>query len=127
MIYLQRDKSFFEPFKEHYDVVFLDDFKEQIKGINTNFYGMLDQLIASKGRVFIGTWWSTLSGYVNRMRGYYIAKHKLDGYKDGSMESYYFYPVSDFVLLPSEFFLITETELGVIFTISSYILGRTRE
>jgi len=88
----ERDKSFFEPFKEHYDVVFLDDFKEQIKGINTNFYGMLDQLIASKGRVFIGTWWSTLSGYVNRMRGYYIAKHKLDGYKDGAMESYYFYP-----------------------------------
>ncbi|KAL7527352.1 hypothetical protein ACHAXR_001910 [Thalassiosira sp. AJA248-18] len=26
------------------------------------------------------------------MRGYYIAKHKLDGYKDGTMDSYYFYP-----------------------------------
>jgi len=88
----ERDKSFFKPFKDHYDVVFLDDFKEHIKGINTNFYGMLDQLIASKGRIFFGTWWSTLSGYVNRMRGYYIAKHKLEGYQDGSMESYYFYP-----------------------------------
>jgi len=88
----ERDKSFFQPFREHYDVVFLDDFKEHIKGINTNFYGMLDQLIASKGRVFFGTWWSTLSGYVNRMRGYYIAKHKLEGYEDGTMESYYFYP-----------------------------------
>ena len=51
-----------------------------------------DQLIASKGRVFVGTWWSTLSGYVNRMRGYYISKHKLEGYKDGTMESYYFFP-----------------------------------
>ena len=64
---------------------------------------MLDQLIASKGRVFFGTWWSTLSGYVNRMRGYYIAKHKLDGHKDGTMESYYFYPVSDCVLLRDAF------------------------
>jgi len=26
------------------------------------------------------------------MRGYYNAKHKLDGYEDGTMESYYFIP-----------------------------------
>ena len=45
---------------------------------------MLDQLVASKGRVFFGTWWSTLSGYVNRMRGYYISKHGLDGHEDGT-------------------------------------------
>jgi len=88
----ERDKSFFEPFFKHYDVVFLDDFKDQIKGINPNFYGMLDQLIASKGRVFFGTFFSTLSGYVNRMRGYYIAKHRLEGYEEGTMESYYFTP-----------------------------------
>jgi len=88
----ERDKSFFDPFKEHYDIVFLDDFKHLLPGINTNFYGMLDQLVASKGRVFYGTWWSTLSGYINRMRGYYIAKHKLDGYLDGTMPSYYFFP-----------------------------------
>lgn len=89
----ERDKSFFKPFvEEHYDVVYLDDFQHLLKGINTNYYGMLDQLIASKGRVFYGTWWSTLSGYVNRMRGYYITKHKLDGYEDGTMESYYFFP-----------------------------------
>ena len=90
----ERDKSFFDPFKEHYDIVFLDDFKHLLTNVNTNYYGMLDQLVASKGRVFFGTWFSTLSGYVNRMRGYYIAKHKLDGYIDGTMESYYFYPVS---------------------------------
>ena len=64
-----------------------------------SFYGMLDQLVASKGRVFVGTWWSTLSGYVNRMRGYYISKHKLDGYLDGTMPSYYFFPVSTTNLL----------------------------
>jgi hypothetical protein len=88
----ERNKDFFEPFREHYEVIFLDDFKHLLTGINTNFYGMLDQLIASKGRVFYGTWWSTLSGYVNRMRGYYVSKHKLKGWKDGTMESYYFFP-----------------------------------
>ena len=53
---------------------------------------MIDQLVAYKSRVFYGTWWSTLSGYVNRMRGYYIAKHKLVGYVDGTMKSWYFTP-----------------------------------
>ena len=88
----ERDKQFFEPFKQHYDVVFLDDFTHLIEGINTNYYGMLDQLVASKGQVFFGTFFSTLSGYVNRMRGYYITKHKLKGAEDGTMLSYYFTP-----------------------------------
>lgn len=89
----ERDKKFFEPFKELYECVFLDDFTHLLKGINTNYYGMLDQLVASKGRVFFGTWFSTLSGYVNRMRGYYNSKHMLKGAEDGTMESYYFTPV----------------------------------
>ena len=87
-----QDKSFFKPFKENYDVVFLDDFLDVIPTVNTNYYGMIDQLVAYKSRVFFGTFWSTLSGYVNRMRGHYITKNKLEGYKDGSMYSYYFFP-----------------------------------
>jgi len=88
----ETDKSFFKPFKENYDLVFLDDFLDVIPTVNTNYYGMIDQLVAYKSRVFFGTMWSTLSGYVNRMRGYYITKNKLEGYKDGSMYSYYFMP-----------------------------------
>ena len=89
----ERDKSFFDIFKKHYDVVFLDDFiKEAIPDVNSNFYGMIDQLVAYKSRTFYGTWWSTLSGYVNRMRGYYITKHKMEGYRDGTMQSWYFVP-----------------------------------
>jgi len=89
----ERNKGFFDVFKKHYDVVFLDDFaSEVIPDVNPNYYGMIDQLVAYKSRLFYGTWWSTLSGYVNRMRGYYIAKHKLDGYKDGTMRSWYFTP-----------------------------------
>jgi len=91
----ERDKSFFDPFRSEYDIVFLDDYKHVLHGINENYYGMLDQLVASKGRVFIGTFFSTLSGYINRMRGYYMTKHKIDGYLEGVMESYYFTPVSE--------------------------------
>ena len=40
----ERDKSFFDPLKEHYDVVFLDDFVDALgKQVNTNYYGMIDQ------------------------------------------------------------------------------------
>ena len=88
----ERNKTYFDIFKKNYDVVFLDDFMHVIPDANTNWYGMIDQLVTYKSRAFYGTWWSTLSGYVNRMRGYYIAKHKLEGYKDGTMKSWYFTP-----------------------------------
>jgi hypothetical protein len=26
-----------------------------------NYYGMIDQLVASRGRIFFGCWWSTVS------------------------------------------------------------------
>ena len=75
-----------------YDVMFLDDFMHLIEGVNPNYYGMLDQLVAYKGRVFFGTWFSTLSGYINRMRGYYSVKAQLEGYELGTLPSYYFVP-----------------------------------
>ena len=88
----ERDKKFFKPFADHYPIFFLDDFKHLFPDLNTNYYGMLDQLIASKGRVFVGTYFSTFSGYINRMRGYYISKYKKPGYEEGTIESYYFTP-----------------------------------
>ncbi len=115
----ERDKNFFDPFKKYYDIVFLDDFKHVLKGVNENYYGMLDQLVASKGRVFYGTFFSTLSGYVNRMRGYYIAKHKLEGYQDGTMESYYFHPVrKNSFFLVVQYFQLTIANLVFPFKLS---------
>jgi GDP-fucose protein O-fucosyltransferase len=56
----ERDKNFFRPLKEHYDLVFLDDFHDQaLVGINTNYYGMIDQLVATRSRIFFGCWFST--------------------------------------------------------------------
>jgi len=89
----ERKKDYFTIFKEHYSVYFLDDFiKEFLPGMNTNYYGMLDQLIASKGRTFVGTFFSTFTGYINRMRGYHADKRKLQGHEIGSIQSFYFLP-----------------------------------
>ena len=71
--------------KKHYDIKFLDDFKDILEGVNVNYYGMIgkregdgtvlerllakpkpsinlfttDQLVASRGRLFFGCWHST--------------------------------------------------------------------
>jgi hypothetical protein len=86
----ERDKSFFDPLAKKYNLLFLDDFLHLIPGINTNYYGMIDQLIAARGRVFFGCWFSTFTGYINRIRGYYSVKHQLPGYEEGVIDSYYY-------------------------------------
>jgi hypothetical protein len=64
----ERDKKFFQPLRDRYDIWFLDDFAEELEGVNTNYYGMIDQLVASKGRIFFGCFFSTFTGYINRIR-----------------------------------------------------------
>ena len=46
---------------------------------------MIDTIVASRARVFVGTWFSTFSGYITRLRGYYGEAH---GEK---AHSYYYY------------------------------------
>ena len=36
----ERDKKFFDPLRAHYDLLFLDDFKDELKDVNTNYYGV---------------------------------------------------------------------------------------
>ena len=35
----ERDKSFFDDLKEHYQLVFLNDFEQDLGHVNSNFYG----------------------------------------------------------------------------------------
>lgn len=86
----ERDKDFFNDLKKHWDVVFLDDYLDLVKGLNPSTFGMLDQLVTSRGRVFFGCWFSTFSSYVNRLRGYHSQKNKLPGYEMGVIDSYYY-------------------------------------
>jgi hypothetical protein len=57
----EKDRRFFDPLATQYKLFFLDDFKHLLQGLNTNKYGMLDQLVAARGRVFFGCWFSTVS------------------------------------------------------------------
>ncbi len=80
MLYISTDEtnhSFFAPFRQAgFQLRFLSDIGESV-GLNEgiladpNYIGMVEQIVASKGRVFIGTWYSTFTGYINRLRGYY--------------------------------------------------------
>jgi hypothetical protein len=88
----EQNKTFFEDMAVHYDLVYLDDYLHLIPGINSNFFGMIDQLVASRARVFFGCWFSTFSGYINRIRGYQADRLKLKGYRHGLIDSYYYAP-----------------------------------
>jgi len=63
----ERDKSFFEPFKQAgHRLFFLQDFTSFIEELDPNHMGMVETVVASQGRAFIGTFRSTFSGYINR-------------------------------------------------------------
>ena len=107
----ERNKAFFDPLKRRYHILFLDDFKDELKDVNDNYLGMIDQLVASRGRVFFGCWFSTFTGFIHRMRGYRSVKDKLPGYEKGSLPNSYYYATTsrkfemhDYVPLHGGFF-----------------------
>lgn len=69
----ERNKTFFDPIAKHHNVKFLDDYWEYagLGNLDGNYMGMIDTIVASRGRTFGGTFFSTFSGYINRMRGYH--------------------------------------------------------
>jgi len=69
----EHDKAFFDPIAKHHDVRFLDDYWELagLGEIDSNYFGMIDTIVSSRARAFAGTWFSTFTGYINRMRGYH--------------------------------------------------------
>jgi hypothetical protein len=69
----ERDKSWFEPLAKHHDLRFLDDYWDfaGLGDLDPNYMGMIETVVASRGRAFAGTWFSTFTGYINRMRGYH--------------------------------------------------------
>lgn len=88
----EQQRSFFKVFSDHYKVYFLDSHPTLTKNLNSNFYGMLEQIITSRGKVFVGTYYSTFTGYIMRLRGYRSQKDKAPGYEKGEIDSYYYVP-----------------------------------
>ncbi|KAL7578080.1 hypothetical protein ACA910_015013 [Epithemia clementina (nom. ined.)] len=106
----QRDKSFFAPLEDHYRLYYLDDFivndgsrrrttwnVTSVIGpeLNSNFYGMIDQLVASRGHLFMGCWFSTFTGYINRLRGYHSQITREPGYEEGQLLTSFYYAPAD--------------------------------
>jgi hypothetical protein len=86
----EKSLDFFQPLMNRYKVYFLKDFLHLVPDLNKNYYGMLDQRIASRGRTFAGAYLSTFTGYINRQRGYHSQKEKIKGWKEGTINSYYY-------------------------------------
>jgi len=69
----EADKDFFDPFRRAgFKLHFLSDYIESaaLEGMDPNIMGMVETVVCSQGRTFIGTFRSTFSGYINRLRGY---------------------------------------------------------
>ena len=69
----EKNKEFFDDFKTRFPTIrFLDDYfpLAKLSEINPNYLGMIDQVICTQGDKFVGTWFSTFTGYITRMRGY---------------------------------------------------------
>jgi hypothetical protein len=90
----EKDRSFFASLAKHHRLYFLDDFVHLLGGLDSHFLGMVDQLVAAKGETFIGTYYSTFSGYINRLRGYHAQYRKPAGWEEGIVDSYYYAPQS---------------------------------
>jgi hypothetical protein len=86
-----KKRSFFQPLAEKYDLVFLNDFRKELEGVNTNYFGMIDQLVASRGRVFFGCYQSTFSGFIIRMRAYHAMRDESIGWEKGVVPNTFFY------------------------------------
>jgi hypothetical protein len=68
-----RDKEFFKPLSEHYQIFFYEDIKKEISiftEFDINWVPIIEQFICTRGIKFIGNSHSTLSSYIYRMRGY---------------------------------------------------------
>ena len=51
------DKNYWRIMKDNYDVYFLNDFLDDLEGVNSNYFGMIDQLVAARGDNFYGTFY----------------------------------------------------------------------
>mmetsp|Transcript_26528 Transcript_26528/g.56440 ORF Transcript_26528/g.56440 Transcript_26528/m.56440 type:complete len:432 (-) Transcript_26528:538-1833(-) len=76
LLYIATDetnRTWFEPLMKHYRVSFLDDYSELagLSDLDPNYVGMIDQVVASRSKVFVGTYFSSFSAFIGRMRGYH--------------------------------------------------------
>jgi hypothetical protein len=59
--------SVYKTFFDDLDLKFLDDFWQlaNLAELDPNYLGMIDTTVSSRARVFVGTWFSTFTSYIN--------------------------------------------------------------
>jgi hypothetical protein len=82
----EKNKALFAPFTKHFKVRFLQDIADLARlgasHLNQNHIGMVEQVICANAHTFIGTPYSTFTGYITRMRGYkYYWNHRRSNVK----------------------------------------------
>jgi hypothetical protein len=87
------DKSWFQPLRKDYQLYFASDFAGVFDSLLPWYKEMVEQLICARGRNFVGTYYSSFSAYINRLRGYLSERDNPDA--DGEVAtSYYASPVN---------------------------------
>lgn len=69
----EKNRTWFNDLAAHHQVRFIEDYTEiaGLDQIDPDYYSMIEAVVAARGRTFSGTWFSTFSGYITRLRGYY--------------------------------------------------------
>ena len=67
-----KDQEFFKPLSDKYEVYFYEDLLKKYPHVDIqyNWIPIIEKLICTRSKTFIGTKLSTLSSYVYRLRGY---------------------------------------------------------
>jgi len=86
----QKDHQIFISLREKYNIVMLEDFQNLVEGLNPNFWGMIEQMVAAKADTFFGTYYSTYSGFISRLRGYYSVLHEEEGHEEGILRKTFY-------------------------------------
>ena len=55
---------------------------------------MIEQVVAARGASFYGTFYSSFSGYINRLRGYYSVRDMVEGSDAGVLQSSFYIPAT---------------------------------
>ena len=91
----EKSKDYFQPMRDKYTLVFLDDVKHVLEGVDPHLFGMIDQLVTARARNFFGTYQSTFTAYITRIRGYHALATNAPGASEGLLPTtYYFAPRS---------------------------------
>uniref|UniRef100_A0A7S3NKG5 O-fucosyltransferase family protein n=1 Tax=Aureoumbra lagunensis TaxID=44058 RepID=A0A7S3NKG5_9STRA len=58
-----------------------------LDGVNPNYLGLIETIICSRAEAFAGTWFSTFTGYIHRLRGYHGLAESTYYHSNGKLDA----------------------------------------